>query len=278
MQTYLSIDLGQMRDYAAAAVVRSLPVLGPDGRPGRSSTGAPLRDFEVMALKRYPLGTAYADVVAHVVQQAIRPELHTNRPPIVCWDNTGVGAGIGEMLRTALKPHPEIAAWAITITAGRTVHQTAPRQVNVAKVELAGAIRQVLEDGRLKIPATLEYADALKRELADFTINISESANELFEAGAGSSDDLVIATALPIWFSTWLDTRQTFIAGPGTPIRVENDSAAARAVRCGAPTRQSDRDLFGRPGGDADRRGWRPGAGGIPLAPRGSSGIFGDPG
>jgi hypothetical protein len=32
-----------------------------------------------------------------------------------------------------------------------------------------------------------------------------------------------------------------------------------------------------RRGGDADRRGWRPGFGAIPLAPRGGSGIFGDP-
>jgi hypothetical protein len=119
----------------------------------------------------------------------------------------------------------------------------------------------------------LEFTADLKRELADLRVKITNASNEVFGAGQGSFDDLVMAAALPIFLSTWLDTRQAFITGPGPRVGpIENTSAAARAVTQGGRVQ-----LGRRQSGDPDRRGWMPGFGAIPLAPRGGSGIFGDP-
>jgi hypothetical protein len=212
----IGVDLGQFSSFAAACVLRRTVLYDPDGRPERTSAGATLCRFDTLALKRYPLRTAYTDIVAHVVGQAQRPELWVEqppRPPRICIDGTGTGAAVAEMFRTALMPHPAIECWSVVITAGRAVNQAGPRSVNVAKLELAGEIRSVLESSRLKVPAELEFADALKRELGDFTVKITAAGNETFEAGAGQYDDLVMCVAIPIFVATWLDTKQIPIIG-----------------------------------------------------------------
>jgi hypothetical protein len=168
------------------------------------------------------------------------------RPPRICIDGTGTGAAVAEMFRSALLPHPRIECWAVVITAGRAVNQAGPRSVNVAKVELAGEIRSVLESSRLKVPAELEFADALKRELGDFTVKITAASNETFEAGAGQYDDLVMCVAIPVFVSTWLDTKQVpVIAGTGPRVLPAEYRPKSRAVSFGGV--------------------WRPGSGANPY-------------
>jgi hypothetical protein len=175
------------------------------------------------------------------------------------------------MFRTALLPHPLIECWSAVITSGRAVSQAGPRTVHVAKTELAGCIRSVLESSRLKVPAELEFADALKRELGDFTVKVTPAGNQTFEAGAGQYDDLVMCVAIPIFLSTWLDSRQApFIVGY---TRVAAETIRPPRVMMGGWTPSSDRWA----GAGQDRSGWRPGFGAISPAPRGGSRIFGDP-
>jgi hypothetical protein len=247
MDTWIGLDLGQMQSFAAAAVLRRTPL------PERTSAGAVVCRFDCLAIKRYPLGTSYADIVRHMVEQAQRPELWADRPPRICVDKTGCGAAVLEMLRTALKPFPTLECWGIVITAGKAVTRPGPREVHVAKVELAGAIRQVLEDGRLRVPPRLEFAEALKRELQDFTVRVTDAANETFSASGGGWDDLVIATALPVWLSGWLDSRGVpFIVGPGMRVLPpEYRSAASRAATMGGIV------SFCRQPFDRDRQGCR---------------------
>jgi hypothetical protein len=160
------------------------------------------------------------------------------------------------MFRTALVPHPAIECWSVVITAGRAVNQAGPRSVNVAKVELAGEIRSVLESSRLKVPAELELAGALKRELGDFTVKVTSAGNETFEAGAGRYDDLVMCVAIPIFVSTWWDTQQIpAICGPGPRVFPAGYRPKSHAVTMGGIV-EFRRQLFGR-----DRSGWRRGPG-----------------
>jgi hypothetical protein len=212
----LGVDLGQLSSFAAACVLRRTALRGPDGRPERTSTGGVLCRFDAMALKRYALGTPYADIVEHVVAQALRPELWADGPPRIVIDATGVGAAVAEMFRRALVPHPPIECWSIVITAGKAVTQPGPRTVHVAKQEIAGCIRSTLETARLRVPAGLEFAEALRRELGDFTVKVTPAGGETFEAGAGQYDDLVMCVAIPVFLATWLDDRQVpVLAGPG---------------------------------------------------------------
>jgi hypothetical protein len=253
----IGVDLGQFSAYSAACVLRRTPLHSPAGQPERTSTGATLCRFDVLALKRYAHGTAYTDVVAHVVDQAQRRELWSGqppRPPRICVDATGVGAPVMEMFRTALRPHPLVECWGVTITAGRSITQPGPMAICAAKQEIAGCIRSVLESSRLRVPVELEFASALKRELGDFTIKVTQAGNEIFEAGAGRYDDLVMCVAIPIFVATWLDSRQVpVIAGPG-PRVLSAYRPASHAVTMGGVIQ------FRRPATGRDRSGWRPGS------------------
>jgi hypothetical protein len=73
--------------------------------------------------------------------------------------------------------------------------------LNVAKIELVGSIRAALESQRIKVPPELEHADTLKRELADFRVNVTEAGHETFNAREGAHDDLVLAVSLPVWLA-----------------------------------------------------------------------------
>jgi hypothetical protein len=271
MDMLIGVDLGQMQSFAAVAALSRTPVIGPDGQVARTSTGAPIHSYNLMGLRKHPLGTSYTRVVDHLVEQVQRPEMGP-RPRVVL-DGTGVGVPVCELVRTALKPSPSIEVWSIAITSGTSVTEVGFRRVHAAKVEIVSVLRAVLESDLLRIPPQLEFTADLRRELADLRVKITDASNEVFGAGPGSFDDLVRAAALPIFLSTWLDARQTFITGPGPRVGpIENTSAAARAVMQGGRITFPDRR-----GSDADRRGGRPGFGAIPLALRGGSGIFGDP-
>jgi hypothetical protein len=271
MDMLIGVDLGQMQSFAAVAAIWRTPVLGPDGQVARTSTGIPIHRYSVAGLRRHPLGTSYACVVEHLVERVRRPEMGPR--PMVVLDGSGVGGPVCELVRTALKATPLIEVWAVTITPGESVTEAGFRRVRVAKVEIVSSLRALLEQDLLRIPPDLPFAGDLKRELADLRVKITDASHEVFEAAPGGADDLCSAVALPIWLSTWLDSRGKFIAGPGPRVLPpESTSTASRAVTQGGRITFPDRR-----GGDADRRGWQPGFGAIPLAPRRGTGIFGDP-
>lgn len=200
MDTFIGVDLGQLVDYSAAAVVRRSMGIDPGGRPERDSLGRLQYRFDVAAIKRYQLGTSYTSIVAHVVEQLRRPEL--GRRPRLVIDGTGVGVAVVEMFRSALKPiEDRVECYAVTITAGRAVLSVGRNEFHVAKIQLVGAIRAALESQRLKMPPRLEHAETLKRELQDFKVKITDAGNETFSAREGAHDDLVLAVALPIWLA-----------------------------------------------------------------------------
>jgi hypothetical protein len=158
-----------------------------------------LHRFEVVALRRYQLGTPYTDIVPHVVGQLRRFELQPS--PRLVVDATGVGCPIVEMFRTALRTDPEIEPHAITITGGRDWSKAGRYDWHVAKVELVGAMRAALESRRIKVNPGLADAAILKRELLDFRVKLTIAANETFSAREGTHDDLVMALCMPIWLA-----------------------------------------------------------------------------
>jgi hypothetical protein len=256
----IGVDLGQFSSFAAACVLRRTALYDSGGRPEPTWTGAMLCRFDTLALKRYPRGTAYTDIVAHIVGQARRPELSADRAPRICVDATGVGAPVMEMFRTALRPHPLIECWSVVITAGRAVNQAGPRSIHVAKVELAGCIRSVLESSRLRVPAELEFAAALKRELGDFTVKVTPAGNETVEAGAGQYDDLIMCVAIPLFVSSWVETNQMAVLGePGPRVFPGGNRPASHAATMGGIV-EFHGQLFGQ-----DRSCWRRGSGASPY-------------
>lgn len=195
----IGLDLGQLSDPTAACVLRRSMAIGPDGRPERDSCGRLQYRFDAIALKRYELGTPYAVIVRHIVDQLHRPEFSPKCRLVL--DASGVGRPILEQFRTATRGLPHAEVWAITITGGNTCTPVGPREFNVSKVQLVGAIHSAMGLQRITVPPRLPYADVLKAELANFQVRVTASANEVFAAREGTHDDLVISVALPVWLA-----------------------------------------------------------------------------
>jgi hypothetical protein len=237
---WIGLDLGQLTDFSAAAVLRRTLAIDPvTGRVERRRTGHPHFRFDAMAIRRYPLGTPYVSIVAHIVDQLQRPEL-APRPRLVV-DSTGVGIAVMEMFRDALRPLPAVECHALTITSGRSWSCTGRHAWNVSKIELVAAAREALEARRLKVPPGLDHADTLKRELLDFRVKITTSANETFSAREGQHDDIVLCVALPIWLASQKFGCAEFRTLDGEPL-TERELSAISSER--AEIEQAEREAL----------------------------------
>lgn len=208
---FVSVDLGKYVDPTALAVMcRSLAIDSDTGLPVRDSRGEEVYRWEVRALKRYPLGTPYVSIVNDVIRICERPEL--NPGVRLCLDASGVGVAVTEMFSRALVDHKGIECAALSITGGEgwsvVRDGQSVRRYRVAKSQLIGTIREILESRRFKVsrdPATgkpVEFAEVLLRELANFREKITEAGNATYEARQGQHDDLILATAIGCWWGS----------------------------------------------------------------------------
>lgn len=196
-----SLDLGQSGDFTALAVLKRQLTLDESGLPVRDHKRQTIFKHAVVALERYPLGTSYPAVVASVSAFLRRPELQP-RPRLVI-DATGVGRAVVDMflneLRGGLDVHP------LTITSGNDARRDvwSPGVIGfwVPKTELVSTVQAALGTERLKIARGLKEGDTLKRELLDFKIKLTASANETFNAREGAHDDLLLAVGMGIWLA-----------------------------------------------------------------------------
>lgn len=221
MPDYLcGLDLGQSGDYTALSILRRSMALMADGRPKRSLAGYLLYKFECVHLQRFPLGTSYPVIVNETKALVERPELHGT--PKLAIDATGVGRAVVDLF---LNERMNATLLPITITAGDNPRSDRWNYSNaighwVPKNELVSSIRANLESGRLLIARRLKEAETLKKELMEFKVKITKAANETFNAREGAHDDLVLATAMPVWVGEqrWCHYEPPAIAtiGPNT--------------------------------------------------------------
>ena len=121
---YSGLELGQMHDYSALAVVER--TTHPD--PNNSKTT--LYHFAVRHLHRWPLGTAYPAIVTDMRKLFAAPPL---RSTALAVDQTGVGRAVEDLFRSA---GITASLWPITITHGESGHGS-----TVAKKNLVGAVQ-----------------------------------------------------------------------------------------------------------------------------------------
>jgi hypothetical protein len=192
------LDLGTRADYSALAVAERSEV--SDGR------GRFVGHYRLRALKRWPLKTSYADIVAEVVAAFARPPLAGS---VLCIDGTGVGVAVVDLFR---KARPSCRLVPITITGG-AVARAAPLDGgwSVPKRDLASVLQALLGTRRLQISPALELAGELAKELSTFTVKVNiATGNESFEAWRErDKDDMVLAAAMPLWFGERANRRLT---------------------------------------------------------------------
>lgn len=213
---YLGLDLGQTADYSALTIIEepvwtmqdwyspamfSTKVLQRimesnfyDGRP-------PNPPIYLRHIERFDLGTRYPTIVRRV-SALMRREPMASRPSVLLVDKTGVGAGVVDMLYEAwLNPI------SITIHGGSNVGlDPSGKGYRVPKRDLVGAVQVPLQNGKLGISRHLELAKVLKEELLNFRMKIDpRTAHDSYEHWReNDKDDLVLATAIPLWYRKWL--------------------------------------------------------------------------
>ena len=182
--TYLiGLDLGQASDFTALAVLQRRGPADASAKP----------DYALRHLRRFPLGTAYTDIVPAVAGLRMREPLR--QAPLVV-DQTGVGRAVVDMLRQSAS-----GVIPVTITGGKAVTRAEDGSYHVPKKELITALQVVMQGRRLQIARSLPEAATLVRELQQFRVKITASANEIFGAWRqGQHDDLVLAVALSCWW------------------------------------------------------------------------------
>jgi len=187
----VGVDVGQRRDYTALALLaRTMEQRDPF--PG---TVAPrlVSVYTMVQLDRVRQ-ESYETVAESIARLMQRPELVG---AILVVDETGVGAGVTDMLRARrLKPH------CVTITGGEQVTHEGMR-VRVPKKDLVLTVELLLEGRRLRISPALPDARTLIDELHNFKTTVRLNGHEAYGAGVewreGAHDDMVLAAALAVW-------------------------------------------------------------------------------
>jgi hypothetical protein len=201
----LGLDLGQVTDYAALALVHERAPTPEEiaALPeARRRTPEPVHDIPY--LHRWPLGTSYTRVIAATVARVrgvLAREIGARVWLIV--DGTGVGRGVVDGLAEALTDVPAEMV-AVIITSGTQprfdLRPDGNQEWHVPKKDLIGAAQVLLQDGRLHVARGLAEAQTLTEELKNFRMKITASANAQYEAWReGDHDDLVLAVAMPCW-------------------------------------------------------------------------------
>jgi hypothetical protein len=187
----VGVDLGQAHDPTAIAVLEQ-----HNSSPNAGNVDEALKidkRFELRHLERLPLGTPYPAQVSYVAELLTREPLNSDRTSLVV-DSTGVGRAVFDLFRRGgLKPR------GITITGGQD-DSYADGFYRVAKVQLVSTLQAALHSSELKIAAGLKDAKTLANELRDFRATFTSAGNVIFSAREGAHDDLVLATAIALWW------------------------------------------------------------------------------
>ena len=182
---YVGVDLGQVRDFTAVAVVERVQ---PETDPWEAP---PV--YHVRHLDRAPLETEYPAIVETVADLTKSRELRGSHRLLV--DQTGVGAPVFDMFkREGLDPI------GITIQGGDTV-SGGRKLLKVPKRDLVVSLQVAFQDDRLKIAEGLPHAATLVEELQGFQVKITTAGHDQYGTWReGEHDDLVLALALAIWY------------------------------------------------------------------------------
>ncbi len=176
------LDLGQMSDPTALAVLRQTPGAKPD-KP----------NYLIRTLHRFELGTPYPAIVGKVGAWVSSAPLSGG---VLAIDQTGVGRPVVELFKQANLP---VSIQPISITSGAGWTST-DDGYHVGKRELVATLQVLLGERRLIAADNLPEGKTLARELQTFSAKITTAGNETFEAWRERDhDDLVLAVALAAW-------------------------------------------------------------------------------
>ncbi len=117
------------------------------------------------------------------------------RDSVLVVDGTGVGKPVVDMLQER-----GLAPRSITITGGDSVTHEG-NGYRVPKRGLVATMQVLLQTERVKVAEELPEASLLVQELLNFQVKITTAGNDTYGVWReGQHDDLVLATAVALWF------------------------------------------------------------------------------
>ena len=206
MTYFIGVELGQVSDVTAIAVVESLtlPCLRTervrregwiDVRPvyqapdGSETRDHPTVNFALRHLERFPVGSSYGEIRDRVVVLA-----RGLRGPAVIVDATGVGTAAVNLFR-----YSGVYVTTVTLVAGDQLAQDGS-DYRVPKKDIVSVTQVLLQTGRLKIARSLPHAQLLARELVNFRSRVTAQTSESqLDWREHANDDLVLALAIAAW-------------------------------------------------------------------------------
>lgn len=241
----LGLDVGQAQDYTAIAVIQRMP--RATGKQRRAWNGSAVEvealtqdDAHLRHLERPELHTAYPDVVRRVVTLFGSKSLKGRCDLVV--DYTGVGRPVVDLLREAgLQPIP------VTITGGAEEHyDTKDGAWRVPKRVLVSNAQVFLQQERLKVSREMPLCDTLTKELLAFKVKINANAHASYEAWReGAHDDLVLATALALWWAAKAPSGPRRLEKPADPMSAEYEAWSEQELDDRLKAEQEERERWG---------------------------------
>ena len=180
-----------MQDHSAIAMIARHYTMPPDRDLNKLQ-----QMYMVTDLRRFPLGTTYAEVEEAVAIMYNRPLVSIQRRVAVI-DQTGVGAPVVENIRRLHR----VKTIGVNITGGNVTTQSDERTYNVPKATLVTNLISVAQRQRLKILPDVESAEEFRKELEVFGYHIDRNTGNLSYESLEKKvhDDLVISVALSLW-------------------------------------------------------------------------------
>jgi len=188
---FVGLDLGRTQDPTAITVLERKELVGAWDAvcwACRKEIALGLR-----YLRRLELGTPYPEVVARVCRVTNHRELRGRCQLAV--DATGVGRPVVDMIRAE---NPGCLMLPVLITSGAR-ETMVEGDYHVPKRDLITRVQILLQQGRLRIAASLKEGPELVKEMAEMRVKMTPAGIEQFEAREGAHDDLVLAVALACW-------------------------------------------------------------------------------
>lgn len=185
------LDLGQSADFTAFCVLKRWREKKPGDRKGH------LWHYRIRHIERFDLGTSYTSIAEQLV---LRYESKNLKGTDLAVDKTGVGSAVVDMVKKEFRlADTKCNVRPITITSGGKVTPDGAGY-KVAKKELVSVLQVLLQSRRLTMVSGIPNSTVLIKELENFKVKITASANETFESWRERDhDDVVLAVAMACW-------------------------------------------------------------------------------
>lgn len=188
----VGLDIGQVSDPVAACAMRSIEE--PIDEIDTSLIQKLARPrYEIVGLKRLPLGTSYPNIVSYCRNLMLSPAL---AGASLIMDRTGCGRPTYDLFVDAgLSP----IGVTITSSIGEPTRDSDGSGWHVGKLHLVSRLQTEFACGNLKLPRRLPETEVFLAELRNFAVQVNSNGYASFNAVGSGHDDLVSAASLSIF-------------------------------------------------------------------------------